>query len=581
MKIETTSKESRLEFFKELYERAKNAFSDTAEAFERHFEQYRGSTKIDGSGEDALTVRNVTYEIIESQVSSEIPMPQVDPVAYSELRDRNAHSVEMLCGSIRDKLPFEELNDIDERNTYIFGGGVWLVEWDNSYVFGSEVGGVRVHAISPRDFIPEPCVCRVEDMEYCFIRTRSTRGDAIRRYHASEEDASLMDCEYSCANSDTADDTVSVIICFYRGEHGEVGRFIFSGDLTLSDLPDYYRRRLTICATCKNPEHLCRCESKNLRTDSIDYERIKLSADQLGEIFGGERKSGGEITVPYYLPKSFPIVIRKNTSTDGSLFGQSDCEYIRPEQQAINKIESRILQKLLRAGITPIIPEDATIALNNTVFGQVIKMKPGESADMYGKVDTTPDISQDVMEAERLYDHTKRILGISDAFQGIDSATSESGYARQLRISQASSRLESKRRMKKAAYANLYRIIFEHYLAFADEPRKLYYKDVLGKVHVEEFNRYAFIAFDDKIGELVYDDAFLFSSDSSGEEYQREALWERNLENLRAGSLGDPTLNATLLRYWQSQERAHYPHARENVEYFRGLIAEGSNKRSN
>ena len=44
--------------------------------------------------------------------------------------------------------------------------------------------------------------------------------------------------------------------------------------------------------------------------------------------------------------------------------------------------------------------------------------------------------------------------------------------------------------------------------------------------------------------------------------------WERNLENLKSGSLGDPKSNVTLLRYWQCQERAHYPHARENVEYF-------------
>ena len=574
MKTETTSKELRLEFFKELYERARIAFSETAEEFERHLEQYRGSKAIDGSSEEALTVRNVTYEIIESQVSSEIPMPKVDPAAYSEERDKNAHTAEMLCSSVRDKLPFEEMNDIDERNTYIFGGGVWLVEWDNSQTFGSEVGGVRVHVISPRDFIPEPCVCRVEDMEYCFIRTRSTRGEVMRRYNVADEDASLLDCEYSAWEQDTSDDTVPVIICFYRGEGGEVGRFIFSGDLTLSDLPDYYRRRITKCRRCDKPATICRCEKKKLYTEVLEHERVSLSAERFGEIFGGERRRGGEISVPYYLPRRFPIVIRKNTSADGMLFGQSDCEYIRPEQQAINKIESRILQKLLRAGITPIIPEDATIALNNSVFGQVIKMKPGESADMYGKVDTTPDISQDVTEADRLYDHTKRIMGISDAFQGIDSAAGESGYAKQLRIAQASGRLESKRRMKKAAYADLYRLIFEHYLAFADEPRKLYYKDVLGKVHVESFDRYAFITLNERLGECVYDDAFLFSSDSSGEEYQREALWERNLENLRSGSLGDPSLPATLLRYWQSQERAHYPYARENVEYFRALIAE-------
>ena len=314
MKTETTSKELRLEFFRELYERAKSAFSETAEEFERHLEQYRGSKAIDGSSEEALTVRNVTYEIIESQVSSEIPMPKVDPAAYSTVRDKNAHTIEMLCTSVRDKLPFEEMNDIDERNTYIFGGGVWLVEWDNSQAVGSEVGGVKVHVISPRDFIPEPCVCRVEDMEYCFIRTRATRGDVMRKYRVADEDASLLECEFSAWESDCADDTVSVIICFYRGEGGEVGRFIFSGDITLSDLPDYYRRRIAKCRKCGKPVADCRCEDKELYDEGIDTERVRLTADQLGRIFGGARVHGGEISVPYYLPRSFPIVIRKNTS---------------------------------------------------------------------------------------------------------------------------------------------------------------------------------------------------------------------------------------------------------------------------
>ena len=82
-------------------------------------------------------------------------------------------------------------------------------------------------------------------------------------------------------------------------------------------------------------------------------------------------------------------------------------------------------------------------------------------------------------------------------------------------------------------------------------------------------NRYDFIEFDAKSSSLYYDDAYLFSVDlNGGAEYQREALWQRNLENLKAGTLGDPTSPITLLRYWQCQERAHYPYARENVEYF-------------
>jgi hypothetical protein len=129
--------------------------------------------------------------------------------------------------------------------------------------------------------------------------------------------------------------------------------------------------------------------------------------------------------------------------------------------------------------------------------------------------------------------------------------------------------------MKHTAYAEIDRIVFELYLAFADEPRALVYRDAYGRIHNAEFNRYDFIELDLESGKYYYDDGYLFSVDlNGGAEYQREALWQRNLENLKAGTLGDPTSAITLLRYWQCQERAHYPHARENVEYFSLAVRE-------
>ncbi len=583
MKTENISNEARLDFFTSLYKNAKSNYSDTRELLERHMKQYKGGNEIDGSSESAITVRNITYEIIESQVSSDIPHPKVSAACYSEKRNRNARSVERLLLSVRDKLPYEKFNDTDERYTYIFGGSIWYVEWDNTLKLGREVGGVRVYCLSPLCFIPQPNIAEIGDMEYCFLKFTATRSELARKYGVSDDE--LDRAEYDLTESGIKDgDTATVITCFYKDDEGEVGKFIFSGDVILFDMPKYYRRKIRVCEICGSREELCRCKKKKIITKNEQYELIpkdillsdgsKISAHSPSLHDGIPERSGTgfimrRTEIPYYTPKSFPIVIRKNTSFADSLLGQSDCEFIRPEQQAINKIESRILQKLLRAGITPIVPEDASISLNNSVFGQVIKMKPGESASQYGKVDTTPDISQDIAEAERLYDHSKRTLGISDALQGLDAYTTESGYARQLKISQASGRLQSKKKMKHTAYASLDRLIFEQYLAFADEPRALVYKDAYGRVHNSEFNRYDFVEYDTGSGEYFYDDSYLFSVDlNGGADYSREALWQRNLENLTAGTLGDPKDPITLLRYWQVQERAHYPFARENVEYF-------------
>ena len=136
MKTENTNKEARLSFFSSLYENAKNSYSDEIALYERYMKQYRGSDDIDGSGERATTVRNITYEIVESQVSSDIPHPKVDSASYSEKRTRCALAIERLLYSVRDKLPYEEMNDIDERYTYVFGGSVWYVEWDNAMRLG-------------------------------------------------------------------------------------------------------------------------------------------------------------------------------------------------------------------------------------------------------------------------------------------------------------------------------------------------------------------------------------------------------------------------------------------------------------
>lgn len=576
MRIENKSKELKLEFFSSLYESALMASSTMYSSLEKYMKQYKGSSEIDGSDESAITVRNITYEIVESQVSSDIPSPKVDAPSYSIKHSRAAESIERLCRSLRARLPFDKLNDIDERYTYIYGGSVWYIDWESSLQRGDGQGDVSVYCLSPMSFVPQPGILEVDDMEYCFLTFTTTRGELVRKWGISYDEATLAECECEYDGCSADIDSVKMVVCFYRDEDGEVGRYVFSGDVVLSDMPRYYMRKGEVCKACGRPigecDHGAGYKSREIRYESLE-EDIVLSD---GEVIPKETiklKSGEPVKektlIPYYVPRDFPIVIRKNTTLEGSLLGGSDPEYIRPEQQAINKVESRILKKLLRAGITPIVPEDANITLNNSVFGQIIRMKPGESAAQYGKVDTTPDISQDIAEAERLYDHAKRVIGITDAYQGNDFFQGESGVARQLRISQASGRLESKKKMKHTAYAAIDKLIFKLYLAFADEPRQLSYKDDYGRIHYEQFSRYEFVRFDKNTAEYFFDDDYLFTVDlNGGAEYQREALWQRNLDNLRAGTLGDPSSPVTLLRYWQCQERAHYPYARENVEYF-------------
>lgn len=614
MRVEVRGDAERLEFFQSLYDEARASMEQHYEDLDQHYEQYKGSTKIDGSAEEASVVRNITYELIESQVSSYIPNPSVTPRITSEESERLAKGIETLCKAIRNMQPFEKMNDLDERYNPIYGGSVWLVEWDDSQRTHNTVGDVKVTCLSPKTFVGEPNIYDIRDMDYCFISFETTKDDIVRKYGVSYDVADE-------AESDTGTDenSATVYVCYYKNEDDKVCQFIWSGEKVLRDMDDYFARKIKVCETCGKREELCDCKEqgrkRRIRVQSDEYEiptrpiplsngneiplmsqaiedgqpvyeKVRREAlDENGQMIF-ENVNGvmmpatievevpkmEETKIPWYAPNVFPIVIRKNTSEEGSLFGQSDCEFIRPQQQAINKVESRIMMKLMRSSVTPVMPEDATVTMNNAVFGQVIKMRPGQTASQYGVVDTTPDISKDIAEAERLYDHAKRILGISDSFQGQYDGSAQSGKAKQLQIQQAAGRLDSKRQMKNAAYAEMDQIIFQLYLAYADEPRVYSYKDSFGRWQNIVFRRHDFIE-RDEAGQYYYNDEFMFSADATVDiDKQRELIWQENRANFQMGAYGDPATPEAQLIYWQNNEAARYPFAHDNVERLKEII---------
>lgn len=615
MRIEASNEQERLEFFQNLFEDAKSASEVDLDKLERHYQQYKGSTEIDGSEEKATVVRNITYELIESQVSSYIPNPSVTPKTASERNTRLAKSIETLCKNKRDELPFEMLNDLDERYNPIYGGSVWLVEFDSSIVTHNTVGDIKVTCLAPKQFIGEPNIYTIDDMDYCFTFYETTKDTVVRKYNVSYEDADEAVSDVNGAD----ENSVTVYICYYRDEDGKIGQFVWSGDKVLVDITDFFARKVKVCQTCGKREQLCTCKEDGnkpkiklindevemldqpvIRSDGsiipimspmlengqpvyeeVQREALDANGQMMFENVGGvmmpktvtvQVPKMQETKIPWYTPDVFPIVIRKNTSEEGSLFGQSDCEFIRPQQQAINKVESRIMMKLMRSSVTPVIPEDATVTINNNVFGNVIRMRPGQSAAQYGVVDTTPNIAQDIAEADRLYDQAKLVLGISASFQGQPDTTAQSGKAKMLQIQQAAGRLDSKRQMKNAAYAEIDKIMFKLYLAYADEPREYSFRDAFGRWQNIRFSRYDFVE-QDESGKWFYNDAFLFSADASVDiDKSRDFIWQENSRLFQMGAFGDPASPEAQLIFWQNNEAAKYPFAHDNVERLKEVI---------
>jgi hypothetical protein len=601
---------TKLVFFQELYSEAKAASEELYEKLEEHIQQYKGSPKIDGSEEVAKQVRNITYELVESQVTNYLPNPSVSPKMWSEKNERNAKSAETLLRNKRDELPFEKLNDIDERYNPIYGGSVWLTEWDNSIITHNTVGDIKISCLSPKHFVGQPNIYSVDDMEYCFITFETTKEDIVRKYGVNPE---VADETESDENAD--EKTATLYVCYYKNDDAKICQYIWSGDTELLDIEDYFARKRRICKVCGKREELCECEKPKFELQNEEYEEldrdILLSDGSVipamsevikdGQIVMETKKQqmveqdgsmafediGGGVTaplmadvsvpkteptrLPFYAPSKFPIVIRKNTSEEDNLLGQSDCEFIRPQQQAINKLESRIAEKLMGSGVYPIVPDSFTGEIDNSIFKKVFRAKH-DNFQLFGRVDLQVDISRDIQQAERLYDQAKRILGITDSYQGQYDASAQSGKAKQIQVQQAAGRLDSKRQMKNAAYAEIDQIIFQYYLAYADEPRPATYRDAQGNLQNRIFNRYDFIE-RDEAGKWYYNDQYLFRTDATVDvDKSRELLWQENRQNFHQGAYGDPTLPQTQLIFWQNMEKAHYPWANDNVERIKAEI---------
>jgi hypothetical protein len=644
---------NKLEFFEKLMGDAKThpEYERQTELNKKNIEQYNGSKKIDPVNdsaelpEDATVIRNITRELIESQKDMRIPAPKVTPRISLQHTERNAKAAEHLLNMLRDKLPFERMNNTDEFYAPTLGATFYLVEFDNSVRTHFTVGEGKVSIIDPSDIIPQPGIYDVNEMEYIFIRSRMTKDDIVRTYGVSLNTAEKAEIDPEDEDVSLEQyNVVTVYTCFWRNEDGAVCKYVWSGDTQLQDVDDYYARKKYICRCCGKRKELCEenpCSHPDYEMQDEDYEELtediilpdyayedvmmptgavikqkvqkKIPAfspvykdgepvmeeadepvlDDTGEPLMQRTPSGAMLPqmhkvlrpktaptkLPYYKPKRLPVICRRNVSIPKSLYGQSDCEVIRPQQQEINKLESRIHDKLMRSGAIEFHRKGMAYSVSGGVFDLSIEVPEGQVArDCVGSITCEMSIQQDMQQSERQYEMAKRNIGITDSYIGERDATAQSGVAKQQQVLQSSGRLESKRVEKYAAYADIDQAMFELYLAYADEPRNVPYTDDEGGAQVDVFSRYSFLEFDAVHGEWYYNDDYTFAVEANGAlEQQRDMMWQMNANDLASGAMGNPADPNTMLLYWRLQEKAHRPNAQIMVSHFRKLVTDLQN----
>ena len=575
-KVKNPEASAKLKNWQAKYETAKSKYDDTLREMDINEDYYEG-TKLVYHPSDrysdtaiaakrAINVRNICYELIESQVDVSVPMPKVTAIHAED--EEAAKKIEKFLENEVRTLGFKQINDLQERIVYVQGGDFFCVEWDNTKGYHCNIGDLAVSTLHPRNVIPQPGVVEVDQMDYIFTRTSQTKEYVKIRFKkdVSSEDETDLDIRDGAAT----EDLVTVITAYYKNGKGGIGLFRWCGDVTLEDLEDYQARVLEVCEKCGKPRkgdsNECDCGSKKFKKVEDPTEKITILQDvtaidpMTGQMVQMQQEK--EVEIEYYKPSQYPIILRKNISRDRHLLGSSDVTAIRDQQETVKRLGSKINEKLLKGGSYVTLPRDVGVETTDEEF-KVIRIDNPASKALIDVITVQADCGQDRIVLEDNYQWAKSVLGITDSFQGKYDSSALSGSAKQYQINQAAGRLESKRVMKNAAYSKLYEMMFKFALAYSDQPIPVISQDTDGTMVYSHFDKKDFLKID-SAGVPYWNDEFIFETDpTSTLLVNREAMWNQADMKLQSGAFGNLADLETARLYWLEQERNDYPHAGE------------------
>ena len=588
----------RLEEARESYGSDKNRMKTYQGYYDRDRSVAQDPNSSYSPSKKASNVRNIVYELIESQVDSSIPMPKVRAIhpEDEELAKKLEHYLENKIKTT--KLPL--LNDMMERNVPVQGGDFFHVQWDANAGLHSQIGDIKVSEIHPKKLIPQPGMVEIEEMDYFFVQELYTKKKVKAIYGVSVEDCGNDYTDLAGEQSSTASinsDIVTVNTAYYHNEHGGVGIFVWCDTEILLDLDDYEARYLDHCAKCGAvmQNGVCpECGSKKVKKMPEEYEEmaegmeVKTSypmadgtfyrnidpfteeeapqmdengqpvMDEMGQPVMEVRKVKRKI--PYYKPNIYPVVLRKNITQNDRLLGGSDVAVIIDQQDTVKKLGSKINEKLLKGGSFVTLPAGIDVEKTDKEL-KILRVRNAADKSLIDVINVQPNVQNDLSYEETNYNWAKSALGITDSFQGKFSSSEVSGTARQYAINQAAGRLESKRMLKNEAFAKLYEYMFKFWLAYSDQSSAIISTDSNGTANYDEIDRHEFLKID-SAGEFYWDDEFLFETDPTSTLMQnREALWNQTDLKLQSGAFGPVGDLETARAYWTIQKANGYPNA--------------------
>lgn len=585
------------------YTDAKSSYDHQLQKFRTEELEYDGSSRIlpvagsqTAAVKKALIGRNAVYELIETEIDSTIPAPKVTALHPED--DTLAHRIEGLVSNVLEQLPVEAINDSNERETYLHGGSFVHIEWDLLAGLHETLGMVTARDLATRQVIPQPGCEWLDECDWYFIVQPMNRERVKREFKKSVEYESEAEPEARQRGDTPPVDTtgmVTVITAFYRSDSGSIGKYTWCGDTVLEDSKDYLQKQQRVCSKCGavitgETCSVCGGEKWTLqaaqelpldkdvviqaaqpdgsRTDELLHAQTVTELQPLEFDETGAPSSVAyqvqQTMIPTYRIRHYPTLMRKNISAKGKFMGVSDVQVILPMQEAVKKLDTKILEKLLKGGSYVTLPQGVNVETTDREL-KVVRVKTAAEKALIDVLTVQPNIANDLTLRNTYYDDMKSTLGISDSYQGKQDTTATSGTAKQISVNQAAGRLESKRIMKQQLWAHIYRAIFEHWLLFSDDLACIRQSGQNGGEY-QELTKWDFLR-RDVSGRLYWNDEFIFDVDiASTSPADRASMQDKIRADFQAGMFGDTASVESRIRLWKMMLKYHAPGARDMLD---------------
>jgi len=555
---------------------ANNKPIDIDKRIEEEKRLYRGGqTRYDKNNTEDTSMadchRNICFEFIDSQIDVSIPLPKV--TSCDKENDYQTKNIEDFLVHEIAHIKFQEIKNEADRLCRMHGTVFYQIYWDETISTPTSNGDIGVKVYSIEDCFPQPFVKNFDKIEYLFTRELVSVKETKKLYGVTiPEDGEKLGLNY-------------LVTMWYYNDNDEVSKFgwIDNTEIVVFNEEGYQLRKMLVCKDCETEKTGEEKECLNCGNDTFKYiskEDETMEIDIIegdpftpdSEFDNENPRPNPEILVkkdtlfPYYKIDKIPFVCRINIPDESSLYGLSDIQFLKINQETLNTVNTKQVDNILDS--TTFIMSSNKVKIDARKRGRVrhIKSNNPQDAQYMKAMRVDAMLQQDLMYSEAEYRSGQNVIGATDAFQGKRDYTATSGKAIALKTSNAASRFDSKKQMDEVAMAKTYEFMFKFMLAYCDEKR-LFQADELEGKKQSYFTRYTFI--DGTREYAYYNDRYLFETDSSTALAQdRAQLWQQTFQIYAQGALGQPGQPDTLRKLWKLLRKYNYPLAGTVLEYF-------------